>query len=140
MRVDEWMTAQPVTIAPEESLRSARALMEQHRIRHLPVVDGSGHLIGVLTQRDLLRTQVSALQKDRHESVESLEDLVPMKRVMSDRPVSITGDQPLAEAARMMWATRYGVIPVVDAHHVVVGVVTESDFVKWFLDHGPRPA
>lgn len=138
MRVGDWMTAQPITVAPEEPLRVARERMTEHRIRHLPVVDGSGHLVGVITQRDLLRTQISALQKERDESLEFLEEHVIVKRVMADRVVSITADRPLAEAARMLWATKYGCLPVVDEHFAVVGILTESDFVKWYVDHGPK--
>jgi CBS domain-containing protein len=138
MRVGDWMTAQPITVAPEEPLRVARERMSAHRIRHLPVVDGSGHLVGVITQRDLLRTQISALQKERDESLEFLEEHVIVKRVMADRVVSITPDRPLAEAARMLWATKYGCLPVVDEHFAVVGILTESDFVKWYVDHGPK--
>ena len=54
----ELMSASLTTVRDSDSLVGALEIAEQHRVRHLPVVDGDGHLVGLLTQTDLLRARV----------------------------------------------------------------------------------
>ncbi|MGH7382722.1 MAG: CBS domain-containing protein, partial [Candidatus Methylomirabilales bacterium] len=52
MRVEDWMRRRPVSISPQETLRTAWRIIREHRIRHLPVVE-QGRLVGIVTDRDL---------------------------------------------------------------------------------------
>ncbi|MDR6772564.1 CBS domain-containing protein [Azospirillum sp. BE72] len=61
MPVSQLMTRQPVTCAPSDSVRQALQLMDQHHIRHLPVLE-DGHLVGVVSARDFTRLQLQELE------------------------------------------------------------------------------
>ncbi len=59
----ELMSPSPVTVCVDESLDNTLAITEEHRIRHLPVVDGNGRLAGIVTQTDLLRACLDATNR-----------------------------------------------------------------------------
>ena len=77
-RVDEVMTANPVTITPDDKLSEAMSLMTQKRFRHLPVVDKDGNLTGMVSIGDLVRTITSA----QEEMIGMLEDYITGKHMV----------------------------------------------------------
>ena len=131
LRVRDLMTPNVITVQPEDSVASAYDLMLDHRIRHLVVTDGEGDLVGLLTHRDLLRNSLieqSGLPLSLQNSV--------MKRVriedaMTTEVETAEPGQPLHEAALLMFENKLGCLPVVEGSRVV-GIVTESDFVRVF--------
>jgi CBS domain-containing membrane protein len=93
------------------------AAMQELFIRHVPVVDEAGGLVGIVTQRDLL-------------SLEHKKDPVTQLRdVMRTDVATATPDTPLRTAAETMIYNKYGCLPVVD-HGELVGIITETDFLK----------
>jgi CBS domain-containing membrane protein len=103
-----------------DTLDLARRGMEAGRIRHLPVVDGEQHLIGLITHRKLLSAWVSDVARD-----------IPIEMVMERDVVTIWPDAPASEAAALLETNKYGCLPVIDNEDKLVGIVTEADFVKF---------
>lgn len=131
MRVSEVMSHDVVTIGAAESCREAVARMHRARVRHLPVVSGSGRLEGIVTDRDL-RHQLFApgVFKDLGTvPVEALLATVPVRAVMSAPVVTVRPGDDLQAAARLMQERKVGSLPVVDGD-AVVGVLTETDLLR----------
>jgi CBS-domain-containing membrane protein len=126
IKVEDMMTRNPHTLLRSNSLADAKHLMDEHDIRHIPVVDVDGALLGVVTQRDVLSAQESSLQgiteENSHTLATSLNDAM-RKNVMTVAPQA-----GLKESAYYMQKHKVGCLPVV-AHHKLVGIITDSDFV-----------
>lgn len=131
-RVRDLMTATPITVDPDDDVATARNLMYRHWVRHLPVVDTAGALVGLISHRDLLRKHlieredVPALVEDETLSA------MPVREAMRSLVETASPDAELAEAARRMLDNKYGCLPVVEGGKLV-GILTESDFVRAFV-------
>ncbi len=128
LTVGDLMTRDVVTLAEHEDLDLAGIIMRLGRIRHLPVVDAEGRLRGLVSHRDLLRAQIGA--GDGPGAAQAQLARVAVSEVMQRDVTSVPGDRPLDEAARLMIEHKYGCLPVVDADGRLVGIVTETDFVR----------
>lgn len=121
--VQKYMTTSPHTIGKDQSLAHAHAILKEHRIRHLPVLDG-GALVGMLTERDL------AL-------IESLSSVDPsglkVEDAMTPQPFSVHPDSPLDRVAQEMAEKRYGSAVVV-TNNKVVGIFTAVDAMTALAD------
>jgi len=126
MRVRDLMTTPVSTVQASQSLPLAASIMELERIRHLPVIDDEGRVIGLVTHRDLLAAQISALSPLSAEERASLQLSVRVTQVMRRDVWTIASDAPVATAARMLRDHRFGCLPVVDDAKLV-GIVTETD-------------
>jgi CBS domain-containing protein len=116
-----------------DSLTIADQVMHLGRIRHMPVLDDEGQVVGIVSQRDLFRGALArALGYGAHAQQKLLGQLV-VKEVMTNDPVTIGPDAPLAEAARLMLERKIGCLVVVEEGRLV-GILTESDFVKRFAE------
>jgi len=111
-----------------DSLDLAQHLMKAGRIRHLPVVDGEEHLIGLVTNRKLLAAWVSH-GDPRHERPRDIARQIPVDMLMETHVFSIGPNASAAEAARLIETKKIGCLPVVDGGKLV-GIVTEADFVR----------
>jgi CBS domain-containing protein len=123
--VGDLMTPKPITVAPEAPVSEVFELMHERRIRHVPVVDADGALQGIVSQRDLLSHARAGNQPTR----DAWGDL-RIADVMNERVDTVTPQCCAAEAARHMLRTKRGSLPVVDERGVLVGIVTEADFVR----------
>jgi CBS domain-containing membrane protein len=130
--VADIMTKDVLYLTEEDNLSQIGQTMERFSLRHLPVVDG-GRLIGLLTHRDVLRLAVSELADNdqvRNERQKRLVENTFVAKVMTRRPVTVFPDTPIVEAAEVLVESKFGCLPVVDAHGNLVGIVTEHDFLK----------
>jgi len=125
----DLMSTDVVSLLKEQSLPYAEELMRLERIRHLPVVDDDGHLVGIVTHRDLLGAQVSALTALDEEDKTDLELAVPVAKVMRTDVWTVASDTPALEAAQILLDHAFGCLPVVD-DGVLVGILTEADFLE----------
>jgi len=137
MRVRDVMTRDPLTIDPEAPLGTAMAVMRDRGVRHLPVADDTGRLVGMITDRDLrsaafapaLAEFLSASSRRRLRGMsEGLENL-RVRDAMTWDCVTIAPDAPVAQAAALMFEGKIGSLPVVDGG-VLAGIVTERDVLK----------
>jgi len=131
VRVRDLMSAEVTTLRRNDALSIADDVMRLGRIRHLPVVDDDGALVGIVSQRDLFRGALArALGYGRHAQQKLLGQLL-VKEVMTNDPVTIAPDAPIAEAAQLMLRRKIGCLVVVEDGSIA-GILTESDFVKRF--------
>ncbi|MCB9589902.1 MAG: CBS domain-containing protein [Polyangiaceae bacterium] len=127
--VADVMTKDPETVDPNDQLLNAEQLMNNHRFRHLPVVDEDGLLVGVLSQRDLFHSALLKCAGFGQHGIDKLLDMFLVKEAMKTDIVSITPDAPLSAAAELMLERKLGCLPVLDGDRLV-GILTESDFVR----------
>ena len=130
------MTTAVVTVTPDTPLGEARQHMDAQRIRALPVLRGN-ELVGIVTRRGLLRTDLSSLAAAR--AWEAGSDLAQetIGHIMTHSPVTIAPDAPLPRAARIMLENKFTVLPVVDAAYRLVGILTSSDLFRVILAEVP---
>ena len=122
--IADVMTPKPITVTPEVPVSQVFALMNERRIRHVPVVDANGQLLGIVSQRDLLSHAQSGSITTPNWSAVTIEE------IMRDGVDTVEPECCAAEAARHMLRTKRGSLPVVDAQGTLVGIVTEADFVR----------
>ena len=127
MLVRDVMTAHPISIRPDGDPRAALGLCKSARIRRLPVVDGEGHVVGIVTRSMLEQFLATApppsVQARQH----------GMTQVMVAPVVTVSPDDPMEEAARRMVDHKIGSLPVVEDGRLV-GIVTETDIFKEFVE------
>lgn len=114
--VGDYMTAGPHTIGDEQPLVHAHAMLKEHGVRHLPVLRG-GHLVGMITERDLALIETLA-------DVEPCE--VRVEEAMQAQVFTVGPREPLEQVARAMAERRIGSAVVMDDGKVV-GVFTTVD-------------
>jgi CBS domain-containing protein len=113
------------------SLAKAIELCEDKRIRHLPIVDESRQLVGLVTDRDLryyVSPRVGTISENRADR-ESLER--PIHLIMIRKVVVASADTPLWEAAQLMLDNRVGCLPVINLGRQVVGILTTTDLIRY---------
>ena len=119
-----------VSISADDTLRVVKEIMEHGSVRHLPVVRG-GDLVGVVSQRDLLKASLSSVMGLPAEEQALFLEGVSITEVMSAPPVTIEADAGIDEAAREMATRKIGCLPVIDAGQFV-GIITETDLLRHF--------
>lgn len=143
--VAEVMTRNPITVRPEALLQEVIQTLAERRISGLPVVDESGKLLGVVSETDLMWRE-SGVTPPAYimllDSVIYLENPARYERdlhkalgqtageIMTSDPVTITPDQPLSEAARLMHERSIHRLPVLDTAGQIVGILTRGDIVR----------
>ena len=133
MLVKDRMSVHPLTISEDESIFGAHRYMQEQNIRHLPVVDRAGRMVGVVTEDDLLKAEPSGVTLLSVWEINSLLTKVKVKDVMVRAVITTTEDTPIEEAAHLMHHHRIGCLPVMrDAK--LVGIITETDLFKIFLE------
>jgi CBS-domain-containing membrane protein len=131
MRVKDLMSRQVVTIGTSDSCLEAVARMHQARVRHLPVVNNEGMLVGIVTDRDLRHHLFAPhVYKDLGAiSMDVLLKAVPVAEIMSTDVITVAPEETLSEAAWTMRKHRVGSLPVMDRGRVV-GIITEADVLR----------
>lgn len=126
------MARGPLIVHPQEPLLEAVALMIEHGVRHVPVADLDGRLVGMVSDRDV-RTAVGdpaeALRSERTEI-----DELTVAGVMTAPAESVLEDAPLSSVAQRMSHDSIGALPVLDRAGRVVGVVSYVDLIRVLLD------
>lgn len=125
-RVEAVMSADPPTALAGEPLADAAQRMSKLRIRHLPVLDDRGVLVGMLSERDVLRSAFT------HHGGRWLGPMPPphtvtVRTAMGAPPITVAPDVPITEAMTTFVQRRIGALPVVDADGVLRGIVSYVD-------------
>ena len=126
--VANLMSRHVETLSPDEDLDLADMIMRLEKLRHLPVV-AEGRVVGVLSERDLLRAQASSLKalSRKEQRAENLQ--IKVREAMTKNTVTIAASATALEAAEIMRERRFGCLPVVDGE-TLVGIITESDLLE----------
>lgn len=123
LSVAEIMTREPYTLGPDATLGDARDLMNEHHIRHIPVVSSDGTIVGVVSHRDVLAASDSTLAARAGEHAAVL-----LRAVMTTPVRTVDEHADLRGAAMQMHRQRMGCLPVT-RDGVLAGIITDSDFV-----------
>ncbi len=122
------MTSAPYTLRETHSLSDARKVMTERHIRHIPITDNDNHLIGLVTQRDVLAaTAPGSIQQTKSAPHEADED-IKLSDIMMRNVSAIDKADSLRKAALYIQSHKYGCLPVLSAGHLV-GIITDSDFI-----------
>jgi CBS domain-containing protein len=145
--VGEIMERDPVSVHRDDSVESLLHVLRRHELPGVPVVDGDGRVVGIVTEADLvLRDEEEDLRMPLHFNLmggeiflgrlKPFEDRVKkaiastVGEMMSAEPVTVTPDDDAHEAARLISERRHNRLPVVDADGKLVGVVTRLDVLE----------
>ncbi|HWR44068.1 CBS domain-containing protein [Sporomusa sp.] len=133
MIVSKRMTANPTTITSAMTIVDALQIMRSNKFRRLPVVD-NGKLVGIVTDRDLREVSASPATSLSVFELNYLLAKMQVKDIMTRKVLTISADATVEEAALLMYNNKIGGLIVVDANQAVVGILTETDIFKAFVD------
>ena len=143
MRVRELMTEQVLTIGPEAPIKDVARILVEHRISGLPVCDIEGHVLGVVSEADILYKEHDPREEHVGGPLGWIIDGTPnytgyvkagaltAGKAMTSPAITIAPWESVSEAARIMCERRVNRLPVVH-HERLVGIVTRADLVRAF--------
>jgi CBS domain-containing protein len=118
--VGQFMTQDLFTVRPDDIVDFAATLMDWRHVRHVPVEDGEGQLVGLVSHRALLRLVAQGRVGG--------DSKVTVDEIMNRKPVTVTPETPTVEAIRLMREQRLACLPVT-RDGKLVGIVTEHDLI-----------
>lgn len=117
------MMPAPISVTTKSTIQEAIELMKINSIRHLPVVDGRKKLQGLLTLSDLKQALIPSMLGD-----------VTLADMMIKNPISLSPDDDIERAAQLIYKHKIGGLPVITKGKKLVGIITESDILRAFID------
>ena len=128
LRAIDVMTERPATVSINATVSTAARLLEDLQIRHLPVIDDAGELVGILSDRDLRGT----LGPSDEGAPPTTATVV---NIMSSDVIRALPDDELADIAELMVDNRIGAVPIVDERGMLIGIVSYVDVLRSMLAH-----
>ena len=117
VQIKELIKNSLMTIYEDQSIDEAKNIMLDKRIHHLPVLNKDGVLCGIISDRDILR------QKNKSH----------VKEIMETEVISAYGTARVSDAAKIMLHERFSSLPIVDSNHVLEGIVTLTDILRYVV-------
>jgi len=130
--VRDLMSQPAKAVGPTSPLREVIQLMEETHIRHVAVVEESNRLLGLISHRDVLRSQEGSLSGSLSAEQSHMNRWIEARWVMTKEVHTVYPDTPALEAALTLRARGYGCLPVIEDGRLV-GMLTESDFVAYAI-------
>jgi len=128
--INRIMTLDPVTVEPDDSIATARKLMQAHDIHHLPVVK-NGILVGIFSASDLFKVYPFHNRAEASESIK-------VSQLMDSEPITVDVFADLIDVARILNSGSFHALPVVEDGNALVGIVTTTDLINHLLMQIPR--
>jgi CBS domain-containing protein len=128
LRVRDLMSKGVATLEQNDTLTTADQVMRLGRIRHMPVVDGEGQLVGVVSQRDLFRSALMRALGYGSRVEDRVLEALRVKDAMTTDVATASPELPLREAAQLMMQRKIGCLVVLEEGEPI-GILTEGDFV-----------
>ncbi len=133
MRVEEFMTHKLIVVRAEDGARRTFFRMRELGIRHMPVVDDDGQLVGVVSDRDLRRPDWVEESVDISHFYK-LDDNVTAGDLMSGAPVTVRAGDSMQTATKLFLHHRFGCLPVVGEGDALVGIISPLDVLRAFAE------
>lgn len=133
MHVRDIMTKNVVPISLDEQLDLVDEIMKEGNIRHMPVTKG-GRVVGIVSQRDLLRARLSSVAEYSDGEEERFLQAVDVERVMTAKVQVADPGELAVDAARRMMKAKIGCLPVVDQDGELIGLITETDIMRHYVE------
>lgn len=131
--VGDYMSRNPTTMSPTQSLLDAAVLMRSSGFRHIPIVN-DGQLVGMISDRDIARLTPSMLLPHSAAEHNQVMEQTIIGKVMTRDPVTTSPEMPLVQAAEMFVSGKLGSLAVLD-DGALVGILTVRDMLRAFYDH-----
>ena len=131
--VSHIMTANVLTVNVSDDLHDVIELLNKHKIRHIPVVDGDS-VQGMIGRTDINRLTFSSLFDGQEGADEAVLSMLSIKQVMTAKPRVVSTEQTVREVAEIFSQEEFHALPVVDASSKLVGIVTTTDLIKYMLE------
>lgn len=135
LKVRDLMTEKVYSIREDEDLARLNDLMSDIRVRHVPVVDKEGQLMGLVSHRDLLRSALHLEEGLPSSQVRDLLKNTAVREIMVTDVETTDPNEDIREAGRILLENKLGCLPVVEGNGLV-GILTEADFVKYVVEEG----
>ncbi len=133
MIVKQRMVKDPFALSPEDTFKKAINIVQDKGVRHLPVVTEDGRVVGIVTDRDLSKASPSAATSLSVYELNYLLSSITIKDLMTQKPITIEGSQPIEEAARLVYEHNVGALPVTEDGKFI-GLITKSDLLGTFVE------
>ncbi|MDC7220923.1 MAG: CBS domain-containing protein [Spirochaetales bacterium] len=133
MIVKDRMTKNPYTVNSDASLADARDLIKREKVDSLPVVDKKGHLVGLVTEKDVLYASPSNCTTLDVFEIHTLFAQMTVADVMNTEPLTLSPDTHVEDAARLIQENNVDGVCVTDGE-LLVGIITESDLLSVFME------
>lgn len=135
MFVSETMATDLITVASDTKLSEARVLMQENSVRHLPVIDDQGKLLGIVTDRDMRDAQPSSLlSKVEYERIYAKVMSHTVAEIMTKDPITISVYFTLQDTLIIMGKKKVGALPVVDEEGYLKGIMSTRDLLSAFVN------
>ena len=136
MKVADRMVRDVVSLDEGEKLRSALELFQKHHIRHLPVLK-DGKLVGILSDRDLMRATPSSISGAGMEDFDRVVDSTTLAQIMTRNPYCVTPSTRLKDAVKVLHDRKHGALLVVEGERLV-GLISATDMLMDLYDLLPE--
>lgn len=133
-RVEHMMTSDLATIRVSATAAEAAQTMHRLGLRHLPVVDDAGHLVGILSDRDLRGPMIGIAAET------GVTAATPIERLMTRDLVTARVGDLIGDVARKIVEHRIGAVPIVDSANTPVGILSYVDVLRRLADDAARDA
>ncbi|MCX5909432.1 MAG: CBS and ACT domain-containing protein [Deltaproteobacteria bacterium] len=132
MLVSKKMKRDLVTISKDERMTTAKKILQEKNIRHLPVVDGK-KLVGLVTNMDIRKAEASPATSLEIRELHYLLDKIKVSEIMTRNVITISPDISVEEATTLLHANKIGCLPVVEDGNLV-GIITEDDVLAILIE------
>jgi acetoin utilization protein AcuB len=133
MLIRELMIPKPAVVSPQTTMPDALKLMKERGVHRMPVVDGHGHLVGIISETDLHNATPSSATLLSFWEIPTLLAKITVEMLMVKDVATVGEDATVEDAARIMADRNIGSLPVVDGKHVV-GMVSQNDLFRAFME------
>jgi len=128
------MNSPVISVLETDDFSVVKEKFDLHGIRHLPVVNEPGNLVGLISQRDLFRIHSPRKLEDGSWYYDKqLLDGFILKNVMLKEVFTLHPESTLEEAVKAFVQFKYGCIPIIDRYDIPVGIVTNEDVLRYLL-------
>jgi len=136
MFVRNSMTEKVITVNPEDEVLFAQQLIAEHKIRHLPVVDGENRLVGIISDRDIRSALPDTILRilDCTDTEIELIRTRKVRDVMNPDPVTLSPVDSIQDALLMIQKEKIGALPVVDEKNRLRGIISTRDLLRSFIN------
>jgi acetoin utilization protein AcuB len=135
MFVIDKMARNLITAAPEMTIAAAKKLMTDKNIRHLPIVDPAGKLVGIVSDRDMRSAMPSnLLGKDDYEATLAKIGNVTIDSIMTKTPLTIYEYYTIQDTLLVMQKRKVGALPVIDEQGILKGILSTRDLLRSFVN------
>ncbi len=134
MLVREWMTESVITVKTTTSMLEASKLLKEHNIRRLPVVDENGHVVGIVSDRDIKDASPSKATTLEIHELHYLVSEIKIADIMTKDITTILLTETVEKAAQILEEKGFGSLPVVNQDDVLVGIITDHDIYRIYVE------